>query len=162
MTFTTSTFRMGSVLGRVELPQAALDAARAHAASFYAEALIEDFCGYDEPETLVYPAWLPALESWFPVAEVAELGYRIAATQEQLLVLSVGVESHTDAWGPTFMVCLANDGLMFRQASVRHMTEVGEWFIFDDKRPHELLETMKTTTFIGLNIPLERIAGTSA
>jgi hypothetical protein len=159
MTKTADTFRMGSILGRIELPESVFAAAREQADSFYAGAEAAEFCGYDEPETLVRPAWLPPLTEWMPTAELAELGYRVAAKQvsNQLLVLSVGVEPHDDGWGPVLMLCLANDGLTFRQRGVRNKAVVGEWFIFDDLVDHELLNTKKTTTFIGFNVPLERI-----
>ncbi|MCQ0034318.1 hypothetical protein [Burkholderia glumae] len=55
------------------------------------------------------------------------------------------------------MTVLHNDGLGFKQGRVRHIPSAGDWFIFDDRKPHAANEAPGRSTFVAWNIPIVRI-----
>jgi hypothetical protein len=94
-------------------------------------------------------------QSWLPVTELKALGFRVSGSAKQQLLATVGVEAHVDALhGPVLIVALYNDGLTFRQGREAHKTQAGEWFVFDDRKPHSVRETAKSTTYLCWSVPL--------
>ncbi|KIP17292.1 hypothetical protein WI80_30340 [Burkholderia ubonensis] len=149
---------LGSILGSVPMPMPA-DVIRRSSSlveEFFSAAEANEFCG-DEVETYVIPRWASqGGATWLP--SLAELGYRRAEGgyqgREELLVVTAGVDLHTDDEGLVLMVALHNDGLTFRQGKVRHKPKAGDWFIFDDRLPHCVDDAPGRATFIGWNIPI--------
>jgi hypothetical protein len=87
---------------------------------------------------------------------IDELGYRRAnggyRAREEQLVATACADMHTDDEGLVLVVVLHNDGLTFRQ--VRHKPKAGDWFIFDDRLSHRVVEAPGRSAFIGWNIPI--------
>ncbi|WP_232434830.1 hypothetical protein [Burkholderia ubonensis] len=147
---------LGALLGTVSLPDEVVRHSAELAEEIFSAAEANEFCG-DPVETYVIPRWAGrGGATWLP--DLAELGYRRAdggyRGREELLVVTAGVDLHTDGEGLVLMVVLHNDGLMFRQGTVRHKPRAGDWFIFDDRLPHGVDDAPGRTTFIGWNIPI--------
>lgn len=129
---------LGSLLGTVPLPGEVVRQSAELAEEFFSAAEANEFCG-DPVETYVIPCWASqGGATWLP--NLAELGYRRADSgyrgREELLVVTAGVDMHTDDEGLVLMVVLHNDRLTFRQGKVRHKPRAGDWFIFDDRLSH--------------------------
>ncbi|WP_043365493.1 hypothetical protein [Cupriavidus sp. WS] len=142
---------MGKIMGTVHLPEHVAANAKQLARKFFATAEANEFCG-DAVETYVVPFWATRLGTdWLP--DISQLGYRRAGRPSEL-VATAGVDSHTDDIGLVLMVVLHNDGLAFRQGRVIQKAKAGDWFIFDDRRPHEVREADGNASFLGWHIPL--------
>jgi hypothetical protein len=147
-------FEWGSLRGELALPPGVLTAAAARAKAHYGKAEAEAFCG-DPVEDYRMPAWMSESGAWLPVAELKALGFRVSGSAKQQLLATVGVEAHVDAiHGPVLIVALYNDGLTFRQGRTAHKTQAGKWFVFDDRKPHSVRETTKSTTYLCWSVPL--------
>ncbi|KVV07506.1 hypothetical protein WK77_16790 [Burkholderia ubonensis] len=147
---------LGSILGTVQLPGEVTRQSAYLAEEFFAAAEADEFCGHPV-ETYAIPRWAAhGSVAWMP--DLAELRYRRAEGgyrgREELLVVTAGVDMHTDGEGLVLMVVLHNGGLRFRQGKVRHRPKAGDWFIFDDRMPHGVDEAPGRATFIGWNIPI--------
>ncbi|MBN3761307.1 hypothetical protein G3O01_10805 [Burkholderia sp. Ac-20365] len=127
---------------------------------FYSAAEANDFAG-DDVETYSIPGWAKRYgATWLP--DIGPLGYRRAEVQntrrQELLVAAASTDMHTDDEGLVLMVVLHNDDLTFRQGKVRHKPKAGEWFIFDDRKPHGVSAAPGRAVFLGWNIPIELAA----
>ena len=146
----------GSILGTVQLPADVARQAANLAGEFFAAAEGNEFSG-DAVETCAIPLWARRGDAtWLPDLDM--LGYRRAERgyrgRDELLVLTAGVDMHTDDEGLVLMVVLHNDGLTFRQGKIRNKAKAGNWFIFDDRLPHGLVEANGRATSVGWNIPI--------
>ncbi|EDT41972.1 hypothetical protein BamMEX5DRAFT_2240 [Burkholderia ambifaria MEX-5] len=108
---------LGSILGTAHLPDDIVRHSAELAEEFFSAAEENEFCG-DPVETYVIPRWASrGGATWLP--NLTELGYHRAEGgyrgREQLLVVTAGVDMHTDDEGLVLMVVLHNDGLTFRQ-----------------------------------------------
>lgn len=147
---------LGTILGCVALPAHVTRNAAKLGDDFYTAAEECDFSG-DQVETYAIPSWVTRGGApWVP--DLAALGYRRADSgyrgRQELLVVTAGVDMHTDDEGLVLMVVLHNDNLTFRHGKVRHQPKAGDWFIFDDRKPHGVREVAGRATFIGWNIPI--------
>ncbi|WP_244136818.1 hypothetical protein [Burkholderia vietnamiensis] len=111
----------------------------------------------DQVETFAIPSWAKRDGApWLP--NLAALGYCHADSgyrgRDEQFVATAAVDMHTDDEGLVLMVVLHNDGLTFRQGTVRHKPKAGDWFIFDDRLPHGVVEAPGRAAFLGWNIPI--------
>lgn len=148
----------GAVQGRIELELSALEAARSLAKRHFAEQAAVDFSG-DAVETAPLPDWMPPRTDWFPAEAARALGFEPLSARTvrgEELVMTVGVDAHEDhIHGPVFFLVFYNSGMTFKQGRSSHVTEPGEWFIFDDRRPHLVRETKRSDTYLGWAVPLK-------
>ncbi|MFP3637855.1 hypothetical protein [Paraburkholderia sp. SIMBA_054] len=147
---------LGYILGTVNIPAHVLRLSDKLADEFYSAAEDTEFSG-DQIETYEIPAWASrGAAQWLP--DLTVLGYRRAdggyPGREELLVATAGADMHTDGEGLVLMVMLHNDGLTFRQGKVRHKPKAGDWFVFDDRRPHGVSEAPGRSSFLAWNIPI--------
>ncbi|WP_241299525.1 hypothetical protein [Burkholderia stabilis] len=147
---------IGPILGRIALPDSVVRGSARLAEQFYAAAEESEFCG-DAVETYAIPLWARTGGAvWLP--DLASLGYRKAESgfrgREEVLVATAAVDAHTDDEGLVLMVVLHNEGLTFRQGKVRHVPQAGDWFLFDDRKPHGVKEAPGRSVFVGWNIPI--------
>ncbi|KVV40784.1 hypothetical protein WT27_12695 [Burkholderia territorii] len=147
---------LGTILGSVPVPADVIRRSSSLAEEFFTAAEANEFCG-DAVETYMIPRWASeGGATWLP--SLAELGYRRAEGgylgREEILVVTAGVDLHTDDEGLVLMIVLHNDGLTFRQGKVRSKPKAGDWFIFDDRLPHCVDDAPGRATFIGWNIPI--------
>lgn len=148
----------GFVRGQIDLPADVLKQMEAMAKRHISEAAADDFCG-DQVQDYVFPGCLRPRRSWLPLPALAELGFAPDPDRREELLATCGVDSHIDAInGPTFALVLHNDGLTFKQGRVSHVTKAGQWFVFDDSKPHQVRESKKSTSYIVWTMPLKRIA----
>lgn len=149
-------FRLGEVLGAIAVPADAVRRSAVMAVEFHRNAEAEDFAG--EPvETAAVPQWLPAAPSWFPVAAVRELGLEpLFKSSGNELVLTLGVDQHVDdCYGLLFAWVLHNDGLKFKQAGRAYTPKAGDWFVFDDRKPHGVSSGRGPDVMVAWLIPLQ-------
>lgn len=148
-------FVPGRVLGTAALTEVVLRHARELAMAFLADQQASEFSG-DLVDTLPLPTWLPELDSWLPRAILDAAGFAPAPDRPgHDLVGTCGVDAHVDdVLGPVLLLCLHNDSLTFRQGRERHRTMPGQFFIFDDRIPHEVRESRCSTTYLGWAVPL--------
>jgi hypothetical protein len=67
-----------------------------------------------------------------------------------------GVEKHVDNMdGLSVCLVLHADGFTFAQGRNRLRLQAGDWFVFDDRLPHEVKETEQSTTLLVLTHPIE-------
>ncbi|WP_454728032.1 MULTISPECIES: hypothetical protein [Cupriavidus] len=147
---------LGTIRGSVTIPNHVIRLSSELAEEFYVAAEKDEFCG-DPVETYTIPNWASRnCDAWLP--DLSAHGYRRAVGgyrgREELLVATASVDMHTDDEGLVLMVVLHNDGLTFRQGKVRHKPTTGDWFIFDDRRPHGVDEAPGRAAFLGWNIPI--------
>ncbi|MBN3829706.1 hypothetical protein G3O00_39910 [Burkholderia sp. Ac-20384] len=147
---------LGSILGTAHLPDEIVRHSAELAEEFFSAAEANEFCG-DPVETYVIPRWASrGSATWLP--NLTDLGYHRAEGgyrgREELLVVTAGVDMHTDDEGLVLLVVLHNDGLTFRQGKVQHKPRAGDWFIFDDRLPHGVDDGPGRATFIGRSIPI--------
>lgn len=155
---TIATFKLGEILGTVGVPDPIANHATKLAGDFYQAQEESDFA-VDLVETFALPLWLLRYgRYWLP--DVAPLGYKIVVpaptgTRSEQLVATAGCDMHTDDDGLVLMVVLHNADLTFRQGRVSHRPRVGDWFIFDDRKPHGVKEAKGNSVFLAWNIPIE-------
>ena len=125
----------GEILGRVSLPESVLVQAACVASEMWNEAVEEEFCG-DLAKQADVPKDLPRLDEFMPMHQLHDLGLEPDTAERAQWIGTAGVDPHTDFHGPVLMVCLHNVGLTFKQGRTRHVTAVGDWFVFDDTRLH--------------------------
>lgn len=140
-----ATFPWGKVQGRVAVPTEVAAAAAQLASEHYAEAEAAEFCG-DPVDDVAFPAWMSERRAWLP-PDLRALGFEVTPTDS--LLATVGVDDHVDdIHGPVLAIVLFNDGLKFVQRSQRHVSAVGDWFVFDDRQPHGVREGKATTSYL--------------
>lgn len=150
-------FALGSIQGKVALPPKVFLAANALAEGYYLKAEAADFCG-DPVEDILFPGWMKSRKSWLPVDDLAALGFEPSRDGREELLATCGVEPHIDDMnGLTFALVLHNDGLTFRQGAASHVTEAGQWFIFDDRKLHQVRESKKSRTYLLWTVPLRSL-----
>ncbi|WP_059835574.1 hypothetical protein [Burkholderia ubonensis] len=159
MSSKTGTIEWGKVQGTVVVPEHLRAAAHAGGQAAYAEAERQDFCG-DEVNWLPDEPWHAECAALFPAQAVRELGFEPATKAgEQFRVYSThGTDPHIDDAGPVFVLVLANDGLKFKQGKHSHITNVGEWYIFDDCRSHTVNASKRSTSYVFLHCALKPLA----
>jgi len=141
----------GAILGSIVMPDHITSNAAKLSEEFFTAAEKEEFSG-ESVETYAIPIWAKrGGTAWLP--DVSDLGYRRSNIPHELVV-TAGVDPHTDGGGFVLMVVLHNDGLIFSQDGVRHAPCAGDWFIFDDHRSHKMKEARGRATFVGWHIPL--------
>lgn len=146
----------GAVQGSVELPTEVLTEAKALAAICYAEAEEEEFSG-DAVQTMTFPTWLDNRKQWIPLDALKALGFEPNPAKEEMFMSTPGVDAHSDdISGPSLIVVLFNDGLKFKQGKNSHVTTVGQWYVFDDRLPHEVRDSPKSTVYLAWSVPLRR------
>lgn len=154
----TKGFEWGKVQGAIALPAHLRDAA--HSAGTQAYLLAEDDGFSGDPVTwLPDDPWHAAAAALFPAEPVRALGFELATKGDsQFRVYTThGTDPHIDGEGPCFILVLANNGLKFKQGKHSHVTEAGEWFIFDDRISHLVRETSRSTSYVFLHHPLKAI-----
>ena len=148
----------GRIQGRLSVPQHLRVKAHAAGQIAYADAKRAEFCG-DEVVWLPDEPWHQECAKLFPVHEVRELGFEMSTKGgDQFRVYSThGTDPHVDGEGVVFVLVLANDGLKFRQGREAHVTNVGEWYVFDDCRAHTVSATQRSTSYVFLHRALSPI-----
>lgn len=148
---------LGTILGSVTLPDHVVRESSKLADEFFTSAEESNF--NDPVETYPVPLWVRRGDAlWLP--DLDALGYRRTdrddhgRTRKELLVATASVDMHVDDEGLVLMVVLHNDGLKFKQGKVRHRPKAGDWFIFDDRKPHGVDDAEGRATFVGWNIPI--------
>lgn len=145
----------GLVSGSVDLPVVVKAGAAALAEAHFAKCEAEEFSG-DSVEDYEFPDWLADRWAWFPHDAVAQLGFEPDRSGCEALYATVAAPEHVDdICGPNFILCLFNDGLLFRMSGVQHETGQGEWFLFDDRIAHEVLESDASSTYVVWSVPLK-------
>ncbi|WP_425953014.1 hypothetical protein [Ralstonia pseudosolanacearum] len=153
-----SVFQWGKILGEISLPPAAQHGAAELAQQHFDQAEALDFSG-TEVEDYLPPASMESRWEWFPYDRVRELGFEPVSRNKEAVYGTVGVGMHEDdMFGPCFILTLFNDGLCFRMKDQEHVTAVGQWFILDDRQPHEVQETEDSTTYLVWSVPLRELA----
>jgi hypothetical protein len=156
----TKEFPWGEIQGKVELPQAVLTNARELALQHYAEAESMDFSG-DEVEDYPIPGWMADRLSWFPTTALQALGFKRASKTAERLLATASASPHIDDIdGPCLLLVLYNDGLKFKQGKQAHVTQAGEWLVFNDGIKHEVKEGRDTSSYLVWSVPLKRTSNT--
>lgn len=145
------------MLGRVKLPAKVVAKAAVLASVTWQDAVAAEFCG-PAVETYSVPADFPAASKLVPDGTLAALGLAPNRAEEHLLVATYDVDSHQDSnYGLVLFLVLHNDGLTFFQGRSRHVTEAGEFFVFDDRLPHGVRGIRGPGVYLGWSIPVCRI-----
>lgn len=143
--------------GRVAIIDVAREGARQLAIRDYAQAEAEDFCG-DLVRDITLPEWLGDTSLLLPVVALQGLGLKVRAERRVHMYATCGVDEHVDEMdGLSVAVVLHSDGFTFKSATQSLQLKVGDWFVFDDRLPHEACETRTSTTLLLLTAPLEPI-----
>jgi len=143
--------------GRVAIGDVVREGGRQLASRDYAEAEAEDFSG-DSVRDIALPEWLGDTSLLFPVVELAALGLKVREAHHVRLYATCGVEDHIDNMdGLSVAVVLHSDGFTFKSAAQSLPLKAGDWFVFDDRLPHEAREKRTSTTLLVLTAPLEAI-----
>lgn len=146
---------VGQIQGTVHLADDVLQQARQAALRQYEEAVQNEFCG-ESVETYALPDWLPPPKAWIPLQELHAAGLEPDAQQQAEMVGTCDVDTHVDnIHGLVLVVVLHNDGLKFHQGRYRHVTKPGQWFIFDDRLPHQVTSTPASTCYLCIVVPLK-------
>lgn len=158
MARTNAAVEWGKVQGTISVPEHLRAAALAAGQKAYAEAERLDFCD-DEVVWLPAADWHDECAALFPVEAVRALGYELATRAcDQFRVYSThGTAPHVDGEGATFILVLSNDGLKFRQGKQSHITNIGEWYLFDDRATHTVNATRRSTSYVFLHRTLRLI-----
>lgn len=146
---------MGTVQGRVELPEHFTSHTTRMAEEFFSAAEEQSFSG-DQVETYSLPLWLMRNgTNWIPDVRHLDL---TRTTDLGELVATAGVDAHVDNFHRlVLLIVLHNDGLKFRQGHVSNQCAAGDWFIFDDTKIHRVLSAPGRASFIGWSIPLQEL-----
>lgn len=148
----------GEILGRISLPASVLAQAARVASEMWNKAVQEEFCG-DLVKVADVPKELPRLDEFMPIHQLRDLGLEPDTAELAQWVGTAGVDQHTDFHGPVLVVCLHNVGLKFKQGRTRHVTSAGDWFVFDDTRPHEVDGPEDAQgVWLGWSVPLRALA----
>lgn len=158
-------YKLGEQLAHADVPVALSIFAAKLARDFYARQLESHFS--EQVDTMAVPRGFQALQKvWMPSARLHEARFRYTrGRQRPHWVLTTGVESHVDdAFGPTLLWTMYNDGLEFWQkGGARRTPAPGDVLIFDDGVPHSMDLTraqqkdprFEEAVWIGWAIPLD-------
>ncbi len=148
----------GLLQGTIPFSTDVLDHARQASLRQYEAAVDADFCG-DPVETYSLPDWLPPLQTWLPLAELTAIGLEPNPHEQPEMVGTCGVDPHVDnIHGLVLAVVLYNDDLKFHQGRQRHVTAPGQWFVFDDRLPHQVKDTPSSTCYLCIAVPLRQLS----
>lgn len=116
-------------------------------------AVVDEFSG-DPVSTHRLPGTSPAAGHLLADSVLAEFGLRIDASERQELVATCEVDKHVDnVDGLVLFLVLHTDGLKFRQGKVSHAPVAGEFFVFNDRRPHAVAGVKGKGVLLGWAIP---------
>jgi hypothetical protein len=146
----------GKVQGFIEVPAALLERAYGAGQAAYEQAVKDEFCG-DEVTWLPEEPWQAELEALVPADAVQQLGFELAPKGQFRVYSTHGTDPHTDGEGAVFVLVLANDGLKFKQGKQNHVTNVGEWYVFDDRRTHTVNASRSSTSYVFLHRQLKAV-----
>lgn len=148
----------GLIAGHVDLASAIVVAAADQARVYFEEQEALDFCG-DEVGSMDLPNWLIKTSAWLPEDSLTAWGLAPVMSKADFIA-TVGVDMHSDGInGLTLCVVLHNDGMKFQQRGRPRWVPVpGDWFIFDDSIDHAVHSTAKSTTFLCITVPVQRLA----
>lgn len=140
--------QFGVVQGCTGIGQDVLQGARALSRAHFERCKAEDFSG-DAVGDYEPPGWLPNLAAVLPHAGLEKLGLAVVAGRDPKLYATVSVDPHIDEIdGLSVAVVLHADGHRFIQAGASTRLKAGDWFVFDDREPHEVLHTEESTTLV--------------
>lgn len=144
----------GAIQGQVVLPAALRAAATKLAAQVVADGEAQDWCG--EPVSWLRDEnLLPQCMTLFPGDDVRALGFVPNLEKQAKVWGTYGVEAHDDDEGIVFVLVLENQGLKFKQGHQAHITEPGQWYLFNDRIRHEVKESKNSGAYVFLHIPLQ-------
>jgi hypothetical protein len=136
--------------GSVSLPLDVVRRCDQLAARDYAAAAAAEF-STEEVRDIIIPSFL----------ERANLFSLIGAplrteSRGSKMYATCGVDTHVDDMdGLSVCLVLHADGFTFVQGRNRLRLKAGDWFIFDDRLPHEVKDSKKSTTLLVLTHPIE-------
>lgn len=148
-----------SAHGSVVLGASVIAGARAVAQADYRAAEEDEFCG-DEVRDILLPPWLSDnIEHVLPESAIRGLGLSLREDLQPHMYATCGVERHTDDMhGLSLCVVLHADGFTFKQGKARYTLAAGDWFIFDDRLPHEVCNTAASTSLLVVTAALQHAA----
>ena len=135
------------VQGQLKLPGSVISGAAELAASFSADITKDSIEVYSQPH------WLKPIINKF-------LGHNLYiklshTDRDRHLVATMGCVRHIDNWhGNIVMLVLHNEGLKFKQGRSSFAPKAGEWFIFDDRKYHQVIASKAGGAFLGWSIPM--------
>ncbi|MBU9200011.1 hypothetical protein KTD31_01160 [Burkholderia multivorans] len=156
MTSRKPEFAWGAIQGTLTIPQHLRTAAQAGGKAAYEEAEREEFCG-DPVIWLPEEPWHAECATLFPAEAVRALGFELDSDGQFRVYSTHGTDPHTDGEGPCFILTLANDGLKFKQGRQSHVTNAGEWYIFDDRLSHTVNASRSSTSYVFLHHALKAV-----
>lgn len=146
----------GAIQGQIDLPQAVRAAATVLAREVVAEGEAQEWCG-EAVTWLPDEGLLPQCMPLFPEDAVRALGFEHDPRKNARVWGTYGVGSHEDGEGIVFVLVLENQGLKFKQGRQMHITAPGQWYLFNDRRPHEVKEGKGSGAYIFFHVPLKQI-----
>ncbi len=84
-----------------------------------------------------------------PLTAAAALHFNLSLRVDGI-VMTCGVDSHTDIEGDVLMICLFNPGLTFHHGRTHLKPAPGDTFWFDDRKPHRMSSCKADGSFVGL------------
>ena len=142
--------------GTVALPEEICAGARELAALDFANCVSEEFCG-ESVRDILLPAGLGDIETVLPAVSLHSMGLGPRIERARLYA-TCGVEPHIDDMdGLSVCIVLHSDGFTFQQCGARRKLHAGDWFVFDDRLEHEVLDTEEATTLLVLTAPLLQV-----
>lgn len=154
---------LAKVLGHIALSPEMADYARKTGDEFWTQQVSEDFCS--QVDVRNPPASMD--DTWVPIADLSRLGLKPkyeGALKSADIVLTTGVDYHTDQPGPVLIWTLRNDRMWFSQRGIKGQIQpaAGDWFLFEGGEHHKMdlkaADAKKEgLVFIGASIELERI-----
>ena len=147
----------GLLRGRLELPRGVRTVFSGVATRDFESAVSDDFSGDAVRDIDWSDITGVDVLALLPQAALLECGLRIAGPLPRLYA-TCGVESHVDEMdGLSVAVVLHSDGFRFRQGGCVLKLRAGDWFVFDDSQPHEVVETDSATTLLVLTAPVRGV-----
>lgn len=157
---------LAKALGRIEPSAELLAYAKQAGDDFWTNQVADAFS--DQVDVWGLPAFLG--RNWVPSEALAKLGLGLKYPDDGHwadIVLTTGVDYHTDQAGPTLIWTLRNDRFRFSQRGVQGSIEpvVGDWFLFEAGRHHKMDLSPKDAkkeglVFVGVSVELERLKET--
>ena len=141
------------ITGTVRLSALIREGARLVARSDFARCLAEEFSG-EEVRDILVPSWMGELDLVLPVAELRSHGLEPDLSRAHLYATCTVGEHIDDMDGLSVAVVLHSDGFAFRQCGFEARLRAGDWFVFDDREVHEVVEQRDATTLLVLTAPL--------
>lgn len=134
--------------------------AATRARAFYDQQEAQEFSGdLVESEIPSVLGGLPDAIAAFPVRNLEIYGVRADfASSRADLVLTAGVDAHEDhLMGLAMCWVIHNDGLVFRQGPHKIQPRAGDWFLFDDRCPHEVRSAPGRSVLMAVTSPVMSI-----